>query len=176
MRKLLFALCLFSSAAQAKPRTVVQLVATTTDPSGFIQSLFLILPDGSHAEVECNTINCGMGLESFHPEKRKTFDCLRDGSTYSQTHCLTSPESFYSDRKGNDLTIYGGSGGKVYHISGTWEELDPGTISRPPNPSPVWTAICNDDTISYSKERSGTCADHNGVKIWREPQQQKLRY
>jgi hypothetical protein len=126
MKFLVAGILLFAciAPALAKPRPVVQVLATGSDPSGMIEYLFLILPDGSHAEANCGMITCRLGLESFHPEKRKTFRCLPDGSTYSLINCLTIPESFYSDRKGNDLIIYGGSGAKVYHISGTWEKLE----------------------------------------------------
>jgi Protein of unknown function (DUF3761) len=150
------------------PKIVIQVAAERSEGRGDFQYIYLILPDGSRAEAMCFTLGDACGLQSFAPEKRKLMDCIFPGKKL-QAQCFV-PESFYATRQANDIVIYGANGGKVYQIVGSWDHFDPGTLPSPPEPEPrKWTAICNDQTLSYSQERSGTCSDHNGVRIWREP-------
>jgi hypothetical protein len=135
-RNLCFALGLLSLAQVAEgkkksPRFVIQVGAQGSDKTGMIQSLYLILPDGSHATATCVITTGKCGLESFAPEKRKTFAC---GSQYSQSTYIFktcfAAEAFYASCEGNDLTIIGASGRKVYHIDGSFDDSELGK----PNP------------------------------------------
>ena len=131
-RNLCLALGLLLSLAQVaegkkSPRFVIQVVAQGSDKTAMIQSLYLILPDGSHATATCVITNGKCGLESFAPEKRKTFACGSQDSqsTYIFKTCFPA-EAFYASREGNDLTIIGASGPKVYHIDGSFDDSELG--------------------------------------------------
>lgn len=132
---------------------------------------FLVLPDGAHATATCFIPQVqGMkpcGVEAFAAEKRETHSCVAPNG--SQASCFA--EEFYkANRTGNDLVVYSGNGASYMNIVGKWETLPVETVPKAFAPSrPTWTAICNDDSISYSAERSGTCSDHHGVKVWRTP-------
>lgn len=166
MRKMLTILFLISATAWAKPKPpkeTVVLVGEGIAGSGIITDLYLILPDGSQAQADCIITFKSCTLEPFHPEKRVGKPCY-EVATESIVSCFEM-ESYYADRVGNNITLYGAAGGVTFHIKRAWESL---TLGAPPSHSPPWTAVCNDNTISYSQDRSGTCADHKGVRLWRE--------
>ncbi len=127
-RNLCFALGLLLSlapVAQGKkkpPRFVIQVVAEGSDKTGMVQSLYFVLPDGSHARGTCIMTAGKCGLESFAPEKRKTFICGPRSSEHPPI-CF-APEAFYASREGNDITILDASGSKIYHIVGSFDESE----------------------------------------------------
>jgi hypothetical protein len=54
--------------------------------------------------------------------------------------------------------------GPVFYLGWRSEQLEPARVQQPRSDKP--TAICNDNTYSYSQTRSGTCSHHGGVKEW----------
>ena len=156
------------------PNMTVQLVAdgleVSPDPSNrsVTFSYFLILPNGAKAMASCfapGPKNCV--IEPFVAENRKKTACK--GAGLSQTFCF-SAETYKAYRSGNNLIVFSASAPAYMSILGPWDELKPGLEPVLPPSGPQWTAICNDDSISYSTERSGTCSDHRGVKLWRSQQ------
>jgi hypothetical protein len=110
-------------AKKKPPRFVIQVVATGSDKTGVVQSVYFVMPDGSHAEGTCIMTTGKCGLESFAPEKRKTFICGPRGSEHPPI-CF-APEAFYAFREGNDITILDASGpSKIYHIVGSFDDSD----------------------------------------------------
>ena len=112
-------------AAQAKkkpPRFVVQVVAEGSDKTGMVQRLYFVMPDGSRAVATCIMSAGKCGLESFAPEKRKTFICGPRSSEHPPI-CF-APEAFYAFREANDVTILDASGSKIYHIVGSFEDSE----------------------------------------------------
>ena len=169
MRKILPLLLLLASLPiYAKPKMTVTLVAegTVPNPGSSLVTInaFFILSDGTRVIGHCSTSGPEICIiEPFAAEKRKKTECFFE-SLGIQAMCYGA-EAYPADRKVNKLTVYGAMGGATFHIDGTWDNLKPGLMPS----RPKWTAICNDDTISYSENRSGTCSEHNGVKIWRVP-------
>ena len=155
------------------PNITVQLVSEQryVPPQPPSITFFLVLPDGAHATAICFIPQAqGMkpcGVQAFAAEKRDTHPCV--GPDGSQASCFEH-EEYKANRTGNDLVVYSGNGASYMSIVGKWDTLPAGPLPKTTAPSgPTWTAICNDDSISYSAVRSGTCADHRGVKIWRTP-------
>lgn len=153
--------------AKPKPSMRVTLVAHDIDAIGplVVYRVFVILPDGSHAVASCDTFGpkeCR--VEPFAPEHRQSSPCYAT-SPKAQAMC-EKDEVYGADRTINDLVIFGAIGPVTYHIDGTWDSFSP---TYAPS-SPSWTAICNDDTISYSAYRAGACSDHKGVRLWRVSQ------
>jgi hypothetical protein len=81
--------------------------------------------------------------------------------------------AFWSNRTGvSQVWVMDADGGNLYSLSRTgFNDWDPvwfkysdvsDTIIRPAGAA----AICNDGTYSFSAERSGTCANHQGVSKW----------
>jgi len=163
------------SAAKPNPEPAtiipVRLIAQAERDVGQIfdeVTIYVLLPDGSHAVAVCNhsymdSSSPPCRVESFAPEKRVVDDCV-DAKRTIQVDCFINMEAYNGQRVGNDLIIYGATGGIRYHITGSWGEFSIGKLT--PHYDPNWTAVCQDGTYSYSKERSGTCADHGGVDVW----------
>jgi hypothetical protein len=121
-----FTVLLFTtSIAQAKkrPRFIVQVIAQASDQSGFIDHVYLVLPNGSHAIASCGIIAGRCRLESFAPEKRKTALCATQVGA-EPLFCF-APEAYYATREGNEITILDPAGPKLYHIDGSFDELGP---------------------------------------------------
>jgi hypothetical protein len=147
----------------------VQLYAETkvsNDPYVEVYDVFLGLPDGTRAVGHCLTMSVSgvsCRIEPFSPEKRIAQNCLQQPNEQYQSSCFTN-EKYYANRYGNDITLYGARGAVKYHITGSWTEFK---LGIKPSNAAAWTAVCQDGTLSYSQNRSGTCADHGGVKAWR---------
>ncbi len=115
-------LCVPTTYASKKSKPIVQLYGEGVGGSSVaIHTAYLILPDGSHALASCffgpGTPPCG--IEAFAAEKRVTVPCdLLKGDKKGVT-CYRL-ESFYADRKNNDITLYTGKGKVTYHIDGPW--------------------------------------------------------
>ena len=154
------------------PKIVVQLYAQTifSNPYGSLVRVYLGLPDGSRGMATCSSYlgNPTCTVDAFAPEKRITGDCV-DSKHTIQAICITS-EFYYATRAGNDLTLYAANGPITYHLTGSWDSFEAGTLSpKKPEFDPNWTAVCRDGSFSYSRSRSGTCSDHGGVSYWKEP-------
>nr|WP_235848189.1 DUF3761 domain-containing protein [Mycolicibacterium holsaticum] len=50
--------------------------------------------------------------------------------------------------------------------SGYYENVDNQCVPLPGNDSSGATALCEDGSYSYSRNRSGTCSGHGGVARW----------
>jgi hypothetical protein len=114
----------------AKPKMTVQLVADFVNVQGLRQNIFIVLPDGSHATAECWTMHPDCGIDSFTPEKRIKKPCVSKDRSF-QANCYAS-ESYYATRKVNDITIYAANGARVYHITGSWDSFEDGTVLPKP--------------------------------------------
>lgn len=119
---LLLSLAPVAQGRKKPPRFVIQVIATGSDKTGMVQRVYFVLPDESHAVGICIMTSGKCGLESFAPEKRKTFICGPRDSEYPPI-CF-APEAFYAFREGNDITILDASGSKVYQIVGSFDESD----------------------------------------------------
>jgi hypothetical protein len=105
----------------AKPRMTVQLIGMSIASSGLYQDIYLILPDGSHAAARCWTMQPACGIDPFAPEKRVKKACFVQDPHIDAT-CYFR-ESYYATRKVNDITIYAANGGRIYHITGSWDSF-----------------------------------------------------
>lgn len=159
-----------SFAKPKPPKMTVQLYAERIVTNGIptIIDVFLVLPDGSKAIGHCLQMIGGSPchVDSFVPEKRVVQDCV-DAKQTIQASCFTN-ETYYADRSGNEITVYGENGKVTYHITGSWDSFELGKLP-PSNFDPNWTAYCRDGTYSYSRNDAGTCSEHGGVYSWRNP-------
>ena len=71
------------------------------------------------------------------------------------------------------IWVMDADGNNLYSLSKTsFDDWDPVWIKYPDVPplcqtqTAKATAICEDGTYSFSDNRSGTCADHGGVREW----------
>jgi hypothetical protein len=118
------ALCIPPALAR-KPKTpkmVVQLYGIAesygTDPMMTVLDAYLILPDGSHALASCVGLACK--IEAFVAEKRVKIPCdLLTPTKNMYRECYQS-ETYYADRKNNDITLNTINGKVTYHIFGSW--------------------------------------------------------
>jgi hypothetical protein len=156
------------------PNTTVQLVAEeivfSPDPNNHAAGwdYFLILSNGAKAIAGCSAPGekqCP--IQPFVAENRHSIACGTSG-TISFTRCFPA-ETYKAYRSGNDLIVFSANGASYMSISGPWDDSSLSRTAKPSAAPVLWTAICNDDFISYSQERSGTCSDHQGVKQWRDP-------
>lgn len=156
------------------PNMTVQLVAEgkdfSSDPNNHSISFayYFILPNGMKAVGSCfgsREKNCV--IEPFVAENRTQSPCKGGGTLV--TFCFAA-ENYKAYRSGNDLIVFSASAPAYMSIIGPWNDLKPGFEPILPPSGPQWTAICNDDSVSYSTDRSGTCSDHRGVRLWRSQQ------
>ena len=122
----------FPIAGYAKPKMIVQLVAESIDSSALFQSIFVVLPDGSHAVAGCRTLEGSCGIDSFRPEKRIAKGCHSKEEPIATCY---AGETYYATRKGNYITIYAANGARVYHITGSWDSFEDGYVRSAANSS-----------------------------------------
>jgi hypothetical protein len=117
----LAALFAFAGLLSAKPKMKVQLYGERFENKNgatFVY-VYLVLPNGDHAEGMCMQVVSHCTIESFAPEKRRKSACTLPSDPSITMTCYES-ETYEADRKKNDITVYGGSGKITYHIYGFW--------------------------------------------------------
>lgn len=126
---LILIICCAFAHAKHKPKMIVQLQAQSIGAGGLITDVYLILEDGSYAKATCLM---GIGrpcqLDPFRPEKRSIVNCLPPDNSF-QAMCFQR-ESYYADRKVNDITIYAANGPVSFHIVGPWQPFHAGELPR----------------------------------------------
>ena len=121
----LMILTLTSGTAFAKkPKMVVQMAAYdyTWNPAFAAETIdaYFILPDGTHVHGTCISDSMDKPRcepESWTPEKRNPAQCQETGKNAKR---CTYQETYYAERKVNDLTIWAANGKIVYHLKDSW--------------------------------------------------------
>lgn len=55
--------------------------------------------------------------------------CDCDAKHSMQATCFMN-EDYYADRIGNDVIVYGANGRVTYHLTGSWDAFEAGTLHR----------------------------------------------